>query len=147
MSCWWDKSNSLGSFPWVSSHFHTATLLQWWSSVVAGCETFKIKRKLNQKRMFEKHFIQKKKRNWTWYAFWVRLFSEGKIPGLLGKSIRMKHHSAEWLKFTERMKWKNVRVVGVFLCITVFWPSIDYWNDNMVILDLKKPQFSKYFVG
>lgn len=59
MSYQWDKSNSLGSFPWASSRSHTLTLLQWQSSVVTGCKTFKI----NKKRMFEKHFIQKKKRN------------------------------------------------------------------------------------
>lgn len=137
MSYWWDKSNGLGSFPWASSCCHTVTLLQRWSSVVTGCKTFKIKCKLNQKRMFEKHFIEKKKRNWTWYAFWMRLFSEGKIPGLLWRSTGMKYPLNEWS--SQKVWSEKMWGWGFFcVCITIFLPRTDYWNDNVVIVDFKK---------
>lgn len=49
----------------------------------------------------------------------------------------------EWVKFTEGVKWKKCGGVwlGFFCvcaCITVFLPRTDYWNDNVVIVDLKK---------
>lgn len=63
--------------------------------------------------MFEKHFIEKKKLNM------VCILSEALQWGKNSWTAMEKYRNeapTEWVKFTEGMKWKNVRV-GFFLCV------------------------------